>query len=104
MPLPAQSDAQGRWASRKGPVIDAAMGGLNYQIEHHLFPTMPRPNLRRAQPLVAAYCAELALPYHQTGLLRSYADALRHLHAVGRPIRGAARVRRARARPRPATR
>jgi fatty acid desaturase len=30
------------------------MGGLNYQIEHHLFPSMARPQLRRAQALVAA--------------------------------------------------
>ncbi|WP_442799991.1 fatty acid desaturase family protein [Nocardia sp. NBC_01730] len=71
-------------------LVDAALGGLNYQIEHHLFPSMPRPNLRRAQPMVAEFCAELRLPYCQTSLLDSYAHALRHLHAVGRltpPIR-----------------
>jgi fatty acid desaturase len=33
--------------------VDWLLGGLNYQIEHHLFPNMPRPNLRRAQPLIA---------------------------------------------------
>lgn len=33
-----------------GPLIDVALGGLNYQIEHHVFPGMPPPNLRRAQP------------------------------------------------------
>ena len=43
---------------RGGWLTDFALGGLNYQIEHHLFPSMPRPNLRRAQPLVAAFCAE----------------------------------------------
>ena len=32
-----------------------ALGGLNYQIEHHLFPSMPRSNLRRAQPIVRDY-------------------------------------------------
>src|SRR5690606_19935359 len=37
-------------------ILDTAMGGLNYQIEHHLFPSMPRPNLRRAAPIVAEYC------------------------------------------------
>ena len=37
---------------RGGPFTDAALGGLNYQIEHHLFPSMPRANLRRAQPVV----------------------------------------------------
>ncbi|MET7770990.1 acyl-CoA desaturase [Nocardia sp. NPDC005366] len=67
-----------------GPVIDTAMGGLNYQIEHHLFPSMPRPNLRRAQPIVEQFCAERDIPYLQTGLFDSYAQALAHLDAVGR--------------------
>ena len=33
-----------------GPPISVLMGGLNYQIEHHLFPSMARPQLRKAQP------------------------------------------------------
>lgn len=73
---------------RGGWLVDVALGGLNYQIEHHLFPSMPTPNLRRAQPIVRAYCAELGLPYHQTGLIDSYAQVLRYLHAVGAPLRG----------------
>jgi fatty acid desaturase len=68
---------------RGGPVVDAAMGGLNYQIEHHLFPSMPRPNLRRARPHVRAYCAEVGVPYTETGLLESYGIVVRHLNAVG---------------------
>ncbi|GII67213.1 delta fatty acid desaturase [Sphaerisporangium krabiense] len=72
---------------RGGLVVDVALGGLNYQIEHHLFPSMPTPNLRHAQPLVRAYCAELGIPYHETGLIDSYAQALRHMHAIGAPIR-----------------
>jgi fatty acid desaturase len=32
------------------------MGGLNYEIEHHLFPSMPRPNLRSAQRIVRPFC------------------------------------------------
>ena len=74
---------------RGGLLVDAALGGLNYQIEHHLFPSMPRANLRRAQPLVEEFCGEVGLPYCQTGLFRSYADALRHLDAVGRSTRPA---------------
>ena len=76
---------------RGGPVVDVALGGLNYQIEHHLFPSMPTPNLRRAQPIVQAYCAEIGVPYVQTGLIDSYAEALRHMHAVGAQLRGRAR-------------
>jgi fatty acid desaturase len=66
-------------------LTDLALGGLNYQIEHHLFPSMPRPNLRRSQPLVRAFCQQQGLPYCQTSLARSYAQALRHLNTVGRP-------------------
>jgi hypothetical protein len=44
---------------------------------------MPRPNLRRAQPLVAAFCTEHDVPYTETSLLASYAQALGHLAAVG---------------------
>ncbi|TQJ03956.1 fatty acid desaturase family protein [Amycolatopsis cihanbeyliensis] len=72
---------------RGGLFVDNAMGGLNYQIEHHLFPHMPTPHLRRAQPIVRAYCAELGIPYHQTGLVRSWAEALGHLHRAGAPLR-----------------
>jgi fatty acid desaturase len=68
---------------RGGWLTDFALGGLNYQIEHHLFPSMPRPSLRRAQPLVAAFCAERDVPYLETSLLASYAQALGHLAAVG---------------------
>jgi fatty acid desaturase len=72
--------------------VDFLLGGLNYQIEHHLFPNMPRPNLRRAQPLVRAFCAHHGLPYVEASLLGSYAEALRHLHSVGGPLRPAPTV------------
>ena len=42
--------------------LDCVMGGLNYQIEHHLFPSMPRPHLRRAAPIIAEYCREHDVP------------------------------------------
>jgi fatty acid desaturase len=64
-------------------LTDLALGGLNYQIEHHLFPSMPRPNLRRSQPLISEFCRQHGVPYAQVSLLDSYAQALRHLHAVG---------------------
>ena len=67
--------------------VDFLLGGLNYQIEHHLFPNMPRPNLRHAQPLVREFCRQHNLPYTEASLFGSYAEALRHLHAVGAPLR-----------------
>ena len=75
---------------RGSRLVDFLLGGLNYQIEHHLFPTMPRPNLRRAQPLVRALCHHHDLPYAEASLVGSYTQALRHLHAVGAPLRAAA--------------
>ncbi|MEV6851472.1 acyl-CoA desaturase [Actinoplanes sp. NPDC051411] len=72
---------------RGGRMIDVALGGLNYQIEHHLFPGMPSPSLRRAKPVVEAYCNEIGVPYAQAGLIESYRQALRHLHEVGEPLR-----------------
>jgi fatty acid desaturase len=70
--------------------VDWLLGGLNYQIEHHLFPNMPRPNLRHAQPLVQAFCHHHGLTYTEASLLGSYAQAVRHLHTVGAPLRPAA--------------
>jgi fatty acid desaturase len=70
-----------------GLLTDFALGGLNYQIEHHLFPSMPRRNLRRSQALVAAFCQQRALPYCQTSLAGSYVQALRHLNANGKMTR-----------------
>jgi len=67
--------------------LEFALGGLNYQIEHHLFPSMPRPNLRHAQPIVRAFCQQHGLPYAERGTLGSFAEVLGHLHAVGAPLR-----------------
>jgi fatty acid desaturase len=74
-------NVRGQW------LTDFALGGLNYQIEHHLFPSMPRPNLRRAQPLVRAFCQRHDISYLETSLASSYAQALRHLHQVGGALR-----------------
>jgi fatty acid desaturase len=72
---------------RGGRFTDLALGGLNYQIEHHLFPSMPRPSLRRVQALVRAHCTQHGITYHETSLASSYAQVLRHLHTVGGPLR-----------------
>ncbi|MFF8730457.1 fatty acid desaturase family protein [Streptomyces sp. NPDC015171] len=77
---------------RGGRLTDVLLGGLNYQIEHHLFPSMPTVHLRRAQVIVRRYCAEIGVPYHETGLIQSYREALTHMHRVGEPIRQARRA------------
>jgi fatty acid desaturase len=55
------------------------LGGLNYQIEHHLFPTMPRPNLARAQSLIRDFCVDSDLGYAETSLVDSYRRAVNAL-------------------------
>ena len=70
---------------RGGWLTDLALGGLNYQIEHHLFPSAPRPSLRRCQPLIRAFCEQRGVPYCQTSLVGSFASVLGHLDKVGRP-------------------
>lgn len=69
------------------PVTDFWYGGLNYQIEHHLFPSMPRNKLKIAQPIVKAFCQEHVIPYHETNVVRSFREILQHLHRIGRPLR-----------------
>jgi fatty acid desaturase len=58
-------------------------GGLNYQIEHHLFPAMPRPNLARAQQIVRAFCASQDIPYNEDSLVGSYRQALTYRKCSG---------------------
>jgi fatty acid desaturase len=67
-----------------GRLVDFLLGGLNYQIEHHLFPSMPRPSLRRAQPIVRNFCRQHGLSYMDRSLFGSYRQALRYLHQIGR--------------------
>jgi fatty acid desaturase len=86
--LTSRNISGGKW-------IDGFLGGLNYQIEHHLFPHMPRPNLRRAQPIVHDFCGRLGVSYSQCGILTSYAIVLRHLHDAGAPLRRSARLQTA---------
>jgi fatty acid desaturase len=65
-----------------GGAMTAALGGLNYQIEHHLFPSMPSQNLRRCRPIVKAFCATNDVSYCETSLFGSYARTLRYLGTI----------------------
>ena len=68
---------------RGGRLTDLFMGGLNYQVEHHLFPSMPRPHLRRVQPIVREFCASRGIAYTETSLGQSYGIVIRYLNRVG---------------------
>jgi fatty acid desaturase len=64
-------------------VGDFLWGYLNYQVEHHLFPSMPRPSLKRAGEIVKEYCASRNILYTEVGLLTSYKIVIKHLNEVG---------------------
>lgn len=74
---------------RAHPVTDVWFGGLNYQIEHHLFPHMARNQLKAAQATVRAFCQAHAIPYCETSVVQAYRDTLRYLHHVSAPLRQA---------------
>jgi fatty acid desaturase len=67
----------GRW-------VDTFMGGLNFQVEHHLFPSMARPNLRKVAPVVRAYCDQLGVRYTETSIAQSYRAVASYINRVGR--------------------
>jgi fatty acid desaturase len=62
---------------------DNLMGGLNYQVEHHLFPSMARPFLRKAHTIVAEYCRQNDITLVEMNLLSSYKVIMQHLNKVG---------------------
>lgn len=68
---------------RGSRIIDVAMGGLNFQIEHHLFPSMARPHLRKAAKIISEFCRAHDVPYTETGLWHSYGIVLRYINRVG---------------------
>lgn len=68
---------------RGGWTMSILLGGLNFQIEHHLFPNMARPHLIRTREIVREYCAELEMPYTETSLMESYGIVVRYLNEVG---------------------
>jgi fatty acid desaturase len=69
------------------PFTDFVFGSLSCQIEHHLFPGMPRSNLRMAAKIVKAFCQERSIEYYETSVLQAYREILQHLHQVGASLR-----------------
>ena len=72
---------------KSSPVNDVIYGGLNYQIEHHLFPSMPRHQLKRAQKIIRPFCGENSISYYETGVFQSQREILQYLHRVSAPLR-----------------
>jgi fatty acid desaturase len=65
------------------PLWDFLYGGLNYQIEHHLFPTLPRVNLKRAQAIIRPFCEARGLSFTIANPLTVYWEVFLELRRVG---------------------
>jgi fatty acid desaturase len=53
--------------------------GLDYQVEHHLFPKIPHQHLPRAAGITAAWCARHGVPYLSVPYLEALADSARFM-------------------------
>ena len=60
--------------AQKSRLLAWYLGGLNFQVEHHLFPTVSHVHYRRISPIVEDMCAQHGLPYNNNATLM---DALR---------------------------
>lgn len=64
------------------PFVDWFCGGLQYQVDHHLFPSLPRHNLKQVNKLVASFCKEQGVTYHEASMLEGTKEVLAHLSKV----------------------
>ncbi|KAJ1428902.1 fatty acid desaturase [Ochromonadaceae sp. CCMP2298] len=64
------------------PLVDWFCGGLQYQVDHHLFPMLPRHNLGKVHKLVESFCKEQGVTYHETTMLAGTVEVLSHLSEV----------------------
>jgi fatty acid desaturase len=64
------------------PFLDFVHGGLQFQLPHHLFPRIPRCNLRRLRDIIARFCLLNNLEYSHTTFLAANKLLLNHLSNV----------------------
>lgn len=64
--------------------VDWFCGGLQYQVDHHLFPMIPRHNLPKAHELVKSFCKEQGVTYHETNMWVGTLEVLSHLSQVSK--------------------
>jgi len=62
--------------------VDWFCGGLQYQVEHHLFPTLPRHNLAKCHKLVDSFCKKWNVSYHEADMVKGNMEVLQHLKNV----------------------
>jgi fatty acid desaturase (delta-4 desaturase) len=67
-----------------GALLAVFNGGLNYQIEHHLFPRMSHTHYATIAPVVRAYCEKKNIPYkHFPTVWDNFKSTVSHLTSMG---------------------
>lgn len=64
--------------------LDFIHGGLQFQAIHHLYPRIPRHNLRKTQKLVQEFCNEVGIPYALYGFAAGNQEVIGRLGEVSR--------------------
>ena len=64
--------------------LDFFHGGLQFQAIHHLYPRIPRHNLRQTQKLVQEFCGDVGIPYALYGFVKGNREVIGRLADVGR--------------------
>lgn len=64
------------------PWMDWFHGGLQFQVEHHLFPRLPRCQLRRVSPFIRELCKKHNLPYNMVSFWKANAMTLQTLRTA----------------------
>jgi len=64
--------------------VDWFCGGLQYQVDHHLFPMLPRHNLKKVHKLVESFCKQQGVTYHEADMFTGTWEVLSHLNKVSK--------------------
>lgn len=64
--------------------VDWFCGGLQYQVDHHLFPGLPRHNLKKTHDLVKSFCKEWGVKYHEADMYDGTIEVLQCLDNVAK--------------------
>lgn len=70
-----------------GWLINFLMGGLNYQLPHHIDSSIPRCNLRRANEICRDFCKARHIPYYEENVWQAYYRIFVFLHQIGKVLR-----------------
>lgn len=64
--------------------LDWVHGGLQFQVEHHLFPRVPRHNLRHVQGLIKQFCVEHGLTHTCRSFFQANVETITHMASVAK--------------------